>query len=102
MVKIFFLLFISFINLHPENTVTDYKTTFEPGYNQKADLIVAIRTFYQDNKLHYLVVNPFDFSTQVIEANFFKNSKKNHAINIIILSGNHTSFYIIFVKVTDA
>lgn len=60
-------------NIH---RITDYHQTFFPCYNNHGDLRIAIRTYYVDTTLYYLVVNPTNFSTETEPATNFKSRKK--------------------------
>ncbi len=45
--------------------ISDYQRTFIPGYDKQGNLLLAIRAFYHDNELNYLMVDPYSFETQI-------------------------------------
>jgi peptidoglycan/xylan/chitin deacetylase (PgdA/CDA1 family) len=56
--------------------ITDYHSTFIPGYDQKKNLGIAIRMYYIGATPYFLVVNPYTFATETLPAVEFAARKK--------------------------
>lgn len=72
---ILFCLSSDFVWARADHVITDYHQTFVPGYNNKNELRIAIRMYYFDNTLYYLVVNPQNFATESIPVVDFRLRK---------------------------
>ena len=57
--------------------ITDYQSTFIPCFNQKNELRIAIRIYYNNNIPYFLVVNPYTFDTETAPVNQFQHRKLN-------------------------
>lgn len=55
--------------------VNDYQAVFIPMYNLKGELRIAIRSYFSDNELHYLLVDPKTFLTETDRAIKFRSRK---------------------------
>lgn len=69
---IYYLCFLMAIAIQavaaPLLTITDYQPIYIPCYTQQHQLKIAIRMYYISNQLHFVLVNPYNFSTSAVPA----------------------------------
>lgn len=73
-----FLIFLLVANIGLANdriNITNYHQTFVPCHDQQDQLLIAIRLYYVDTTPYFLLVNPYNFSTQIMAAKLCAPSK---------------------------
>lgn len=71
------LFFNSVIFAYPVSSISNYTPVFIAGYDHQNAVKIAIRSFKQDGKDFFLVVNPQNLSTEILAADAFKEHNKS-------------------------
>jgi hypothetical protein len=73
------LIFLSFVvSADTLVSISDYQPTFFPAYH-KNDLVIAIRSYFIKDQLHFLIVNPDTFKMENVAAAQLSTRKPDHA-----------------------
>ncbi|WP_063653706.1 hypothetical protein [Candidatus Arsenophonus triatominarum] len=64
----FIALFLFLSKIYAKTAIDDYQNIFIPMYNSKGELKIAIRSYFSNNDLNYLLVDPVTLITETDKA----------------------------------